>query len=727
MFSVRNSFRNILTCYVILLSCTAATMPAYAEEKPSDASVEKEIPLSNFKAEASTGYRAFSVDGYGGKAGEYESLSSSGVLDFYLDYLTPEQKLKLNGTYLDEDDYNLSGTADYKGKIRLNIDSRNFVHNLDNYDIGPAQAVYDVYSSDGSVVDTKTLVSDAQQRDTGVQHRVKIRNNKANLILKPFNYQAHIRVSGRVFEKEGTKQQRFLDEGCTSGCHKVSRTEEIDWRTEELNIGLDSHLGPVEVEYNHRETRFRDGNDAHLEDFNEIKGGSTFYRYSGVYKHNDYANTKSSSDSIKIHTSMTGKIVGAATYSEGKRENEDVDVRLDFKNSAFDLTFAPRKNLITFLKFRHQEIDEKIPDQVLKQDYTNRTGPDRYFTKASGEVREALDYKKDSIALVATYRASNKRSYRGEIEYTSTDRENTNINQWKPLETWFLPDKTTTTKYKLSAWGRPSKKTKLRGSYTYTDADHPAYASQPTASHEIKLNGDWNISPRSGMTFTASVYREENDDYYRIIIDEREGIFTPVGSTKFKIDREDERDSLLANCWFTPSPVVNLNANYAYFRNKVITDVTLGTDYTASPNIDAGISFITGEYWNQNWFTEMPDTSYKSEINIYSLGATYTPNKRLMLTGTLEQSFSKGSFDMAIVSGQTSVTDTRHHEYSTEGIGGYSSLKYVESKVSLGADYIVNREWSGAVNYIWRDYDDKKDNSLDGTVQTVMVSAVRRW
>jgi hypothetical protein len=117
--------------------------------------------------------------------------------------------------------------------------------------------------------------------------------------------------------------------------------------TTEFRAGANSHLGPIEAEYSHTEKKF------------EALGEKVLFDTSTgtPIAHNFIPDLKSSSDTVKIHTTYSGKIVLAGTYTNGDKENEDSGAKAEFTNAAGDFMFMPVTSVIFTLKYRHYDLD----------------------------------------------------------------------------------------------------------------------------------------------------------------------------------------------------------------------------------------------------------------------------------------------------------------------------------------------------------------------------------
>jgi len=300
-------------------------------------------------------------------AGEYEYLHSSFAGSTKIEWDPLPNRFLLESFYFNPKEYFNDLDYAYGDNVMLNVLTRSTFHNLSHVSLGkddpatasPAFTDFDPFGVYG--------VQDAM--------------NRFQIRLKTPDFPFHIYLEAKRQVKDGTIQQRFSP-FYSGAFSKASRSREIDWQTNETRATVNSHLGPVEVEYSHGAKKFEAGGDKFMTDIGPGAGGS--------FAHNLVPTLESTSDTVKIHTSHSGRVAAAATVSQGDKENKDSGVKYTYQNAAGDLTFIPWKELTIALKYRHLDVNEDNPAYVTFGGMTSSSsGTGRYV------VRNAIGYQKD--------------------------------------------------------------------------------------------------------------------------------------------------------------------------------------------------------------------------------------------------------------------------------------------------------------------------------------------
>jgi hypothetical protein len=79
-------------------------------------------------------------------------------------------------------------------------------------------------------------------------------SNLMSLRLKAPDFPFHTFLNHRHVERDGRIEQRFLL-GYFDQFEKVSESRDIEWKSNAVKLGANSHLGPVEIEYAYDEIR----------------------------------------------------------------------------------------------------------------------------------------------------------------------------------------------------------------------------------------------------------------------------------------------------------------------------------------------------------------------------------------------------------------------------------------------------------------------------------------
>lgn len=639
---------------------------------------EEEIP--EYKAKELTGtvgYRLLSIDGYGGRLLEYDYLHSgiTGGIDYR--YYTPLVKLYFEGGYLNQKDYSLGLDSRYKEILWLRLSSDSLFHNLDHERLSPP-------SSDSTLRSEEINPQDS--------YGLRYRDSKAFVKVKMPDYPAHLIFEGRILENEGLTQQRFLNENCTTMCHRISYSRKLDWRTKELSIGINGHLGPVELAYIHNIKNFEDKNEPPV----YLYGPSLGYRLSGTFEHNKNPKLSSFSDTFKAHTSYTGRIVASGTYTTGKRENDTSGGHVHYKTGAGDFTWVPLGILTIAIKFRHLDLDVDNPDTVTA---SNREGT---FIRTFN-VRPSLSSKKNTANLIITYRPIKGLSLRGEYERAETERSDTGIGPDK----WGVPDKSIEDSIRITGRYRPYRTVNIKLSYKYKHIDDPPYENQSFRIHEGTGMINWNPLRFLGFSFNYKTIRGEETVFERELI-------SGNLSRSFPLKRDNFRDNLSLLFTVTPLKDLSLNANYSYFKDRITSDLLYGSDFLNS---------VTKE----NYVLKDEDVPYKAKGHTISFGGSLNISKDLTLSIEAHRTKSEGAFYPDVLTATNTFSGLGQLTGDTSGIGDFSILDIVQDSFSIGCEYRLRDMWTVRINYIYRNYDDRKDDSLDGNVNIVYLTLSKKW
>jgi hypothetical protein len=450
----------------------------------------------------------------------------------------------------------------------------------------------------------------------------------------------------------------------SGGLAKVSKARTIDWNTEELRVGANSHLGLFEVDYSHTEKKFEAIVEKALSD--TYTAGTTF-----TVPHNVVPELESSWNTLKVHTTYSGKVVGSGTLSNGDKKNKDSASSEKFSNSAGDLTFMPVTSTLFALKLRHYDHDLTNPATVIN------------ITAAGAlpvPVRDSISSSRDVLTGSLRYRATDRLTVKGEYGTDTTDRKR------GPFATppaanqayWLVPESTTKTTAKLGVIYRIMNKMTVRADYTAVSVDNPAYATDPDKSTSSRASLTW--MPLRWFNTLLS---------YGITSEKRDQLGAPLAGGS----RNAEYDQGLASMTFLVGKRSSITASFSHYQNKVDQTVTV-EDATGAFALDGGVP-------------------YNDVANVGTLTATVAPVNGVNITASGSKCYSRGNFHLAGA--------------DTAGIAGLSDLKVVDSVYAGGLEVQVTRNLGYELRYQYRSYDDQVDNVQDGRVKTVLGTASLKW
>ena len=644
----------LIIAYLMLWASLAAAQQVTGTNTAETKGLEGLVP---FEGRFSLGYRSIDQDGNPAHAGEYDYLKSSaiGALDMEWDPLP--HRLLLESYYLNNKDYFAETDYAFKDIVLFNWYTRDMFHNLNHFILGPYNP------SSTPPVPTFTDLN------PGASYGVENRLNNGFIRFKTPDFPFHLYADMRTVDREGTIQQIFLH-GFTGGINQVSQSRDIDWHTQEVRIGANSHLGPIEVDYSHMEKKFQSLTDKVL--YDTIPGPNPV-------PHNLTPDLESSSDTVKIHTSYSGKIVAAGTYTNGEKKNDDSGAKVQYWNAGGDLMLLPVTSVMFVLKYRHYNIDESNPGMV------NNVTP---FGTTVVNVRDAISSSRDVITGTLRYRATDRLMLKGEYVEDMTDRTVGAQGTLLPPPPsnaqafWDLPEKTTKGTAKLGLTYRIMNKLTFRADYSYMNVDNPAYDIDPNKQQSAQASLTW--SPKTWVNTLLS---------YSTVHEKRDELDAPLAGGS----RDATRNQGLASITFLIGSRSSITASYAYFLNKVDQTVTF-QDGVGALSLESGVP-------------------YADVANVGSLALTYAPIDRLNLTASASRSYTRGDFSLA---GTSSVTNVG-------GIAELSNMKVVDSEYAVGAEMQLGRNMSGEIRYQYQKYDDQVDNTQDGTFTTLLATLSMKW
>ncbi len=647
--------KSIMIIAFLMLWASPVVAQQYAETSTAETRVFE--GLEAFEGRISLGYRSIQHDGNPAHAGEFDYLKSSaiGALDFEWDPLP--HRFVFESYYLNTKDYFAETDYAFKDIVLFNWYTRGLFHNLNHFSFGPD--------------DPSTPSPSFTDLNPGALYSVENQLQRGFIRLKTPNFPFHLYAELRTVDREGTIQQRFL-RGFTGGLDKVSESRNIDWNTQEVRVGANSHLGPIEADYSHTEKKFESLDNKVLFDTLAVPGSSPV-------PHNLTPNLESSSDTVKIHSMYSGRVVAAGTYTNGDKKNNDSGAKVQYWNAGGDLTLLPVTSLMFVLKYRHYDIDESNPDMV------NNVTP---FGTTVVNVRNAISSSRDVITGAVRYRATDRLTLKGEYVSDTTDRTvgtpGTLLSPPPPNTQafWDLPAKTTKGTAKIALTYRVMNKLTFRADYSYMSVDNPAYDIDPNKSQTARASLTWSPAARINTLLSYSTVHEKRDE-----------LDAPLAGGS----RDARRDQGLASVTFVIGNRSSVTASYTYFQNKVDQSVTF-QDGVGALSLESGVP-------------------YADIAHVGSLALTYSPIDRMNLTASGSRSYSRGNFTLA---GTSSVANVG-------GIPELSNMKVIDTVYDVGIDMELARNVGGEIRYEYRQYDDRIDNTQDGTVKTLLATLSMKW
>jgi len=653
--------KNMIMLLFLMLWASPVTAQQAAgtalPELPTIEAQHMESPEVVFDTRLGLGYRFITQEGNPAHAGEYEYLHSSGVGSLDLEWDPLPHRLRLESYYLNSKDY--FGELDYAFKdiVLFNVLTRGLYHNLDHYSFGP----------DDPTTPSPSFVDKNPNDVYGVEENMK----RAFIRLKTPDFPFHLFADVQTLDREGLVQQRFL-RGYTGGLDKVSQSRNVDWNTQDARLGMNSHLGPVEAEYSHEEKKFQVNSDKVLLD--------TYSVPAMIIPHNEVPDLKSSQDTIKLHTSYSGRIVASATFSNGDKKNQDSGANADFRNAAADITYIPVTSVTLFVKYRHYDLNTNNPDTVLMPGLG-----------ASYAVRDSLSSTRDQLSGIIRYRVNSRLMVRGEYVFDTITRDPSSGGTLSPLQIspipegsgpnyWDVAHRTTKSTEKIGVSYRVMNKLSLRADYSATQVTDPAYANEPDQVNRGTAMLTWTPVQRIIALVSYGGVREKRSD-----------MSAQLGGGSMTSDR----DQALGSLTFLVGNRSSVTASYLYFRNKKSQTLTF-IDGTGAFLLEDGVP-------------------YGDKAQVLSLSASVAPREGVMLTADASRCYTQGNFRLNGTVPNTGEIDV------------LSDMKVVEDIYGASVAVQHSKHLSSELRFQQRHYDDQIDNTQDGKVSTIMATVSMKW
>lgn len=629
---------------------------AVAPELKAEEATEEEayiFPVIKPQISISAGYGFVGLSG-SERAGEFKYLHNSISLGSELRVFSFPHRFHLDMDVENRKDYFGDISYAYEDLVLFRGINRTLFHNLENIRLtGVTVPSYGV---------------DVRDRDK--KYGVKVGMSSIFLRFKTHDFPFHVYIDGSLREREGIQQQRSLmGSGSFNNMIRTSQSRDIDWKTKNLNLGANSHLGPVEVDISHCEKRFDAGGDKVLFD----NYASSAYRAAGQYPHNLVPDLKGSSDTLKLHTSFTGSLVASATLSRTDRENKDSRAKADYFTGAGELTWIESPRLVFFLRYRHREADIDNPDSVT---LTDRTNPANAYTY---KVERSISSITDGVSGIMRYRPLSGLTLKAEYSYEDIRR--------KVAAEWGIPGSTQKNIALLSADIRLVKGVNVKARYTHKYNIDPAYNIEPENSDEGSISFSWVPRPGLNALFSYSALKEKRDNLH----------FTDTDAAE---NRDTKKNRLLGSVTFLALKDLSLTAGYSYLQNKTEQDIEYH-DLTGGAHID-------------------PLVPYKDTSHNYFFDMNYIPRNNISLNAGVAHTLSSGAFHPSDINLVQPVS-----------VASLSELKTRETVYTIAWEYRFKGGFASGIQYRYSNFNDVLDNPYDdlddGKAQLVLLTFSKKW
>lgn len=693
-------FRCFLTA-LSLAGLLLAPSAALATEAGAPAEAQEQAPqLSSWLA---VGYRAFSLQGDGRQPLKYSYLRSHPSLTGSIHGDPGKSHVTIDLGYFNQHDYQLEGDWDYAGLVRAKVRLDGLFHNLDHLSAErPAASI-------PNFADVVTFKDWAP----GAQYGIGTERSEVGLRVKTGNFPAHLNLNYWRYEQSGHRQLRFADENCTS-CHLQSRSRGVNQVTEEITLGADAHLGPVDLGVEQLVREFRNRKAAPVDFF-----GDALNRFAGDYQHDAIADAQLVQTTVKLHTSLAGGVVGGASASLGQRKNQGdlsdvqgVRAETDFRKLASDLSVSTSPRWSASFRYRMLDLDSSNSSSLTSAGaaFTDLNT----FAKATRQpdpVRESMDFSRSTYSAGLSLRPLPLVIFKGDYQLEDVRRDQVGeaqpelllgvpVQVLNPL--WQLPADEKIQTFRLSLLGRSRDRSKLRINswYQWRTSDDPSYAASAEHSHEGFLGMTCTVTPKAGGSANLRLIRKENNQHEMVQV-------SGGNRQSFGLDRRQDQENLSLGVYWGPVEGLMLTANYGLLQDHTQQDLLFGKDQLALVSRKA---------------------DYEQQVQNLSLGGNWVLSKVFTLSGEVHQTRSEAEFSPEFfASGLVFSGVPLGIAVDSSGLKQLSKVSLRQFGWNLGGDWRYARAWSLGLRYGYEKFDDRTGHTFDGTVQTTLVSVARSW
>lgn len=251
---------------------------------------------------------------------------------------------------------------------------------------------------------------------------------------------------------------------------------------------------------------------------------------------------------------------------------------------------------------------------------------------------------------------------------------------WKDIDRDdFQVNSTKSQTYRLTANYRILRKVRMHFKYEKTRTSDPfvtqdpdvlrlVQTSLPQSADEVYSTLSWSVLQNFSINANFRYVKSDNDRYH--------------------VD-EDRYESTLS-FWYVPAEKVTVSGAYSFMKTSIDSQLS----YKRYHLEDAANLFL---------FNKAP---YDDSSQAYFLSLSYLLNKRTSLTGEVTYTRSRAEFDA---------------QFDGANTGSFSDLKINKLETALGINYLYSRNITLNAKYLFREYNDKNDNYLDGQFSGVSM------
>lgn len=663
MKNIRLIMTAVLAMASMLVCIAHAEQPAAS---PSDAEFEAllaeeahghiyKFPEIKPEYGLSLGYRSVGGTGSQSSAADYEYLSDSMMLGADMAVFAFPSRFSLIFDGKNKHDYFGDLRYAYGDALFMRWLTRSVHHN------NPNLTLYDL--------DTATSYSRAERLDAGDSYSTASAMDNVFLRLKTDDFPAHAYFNYFQLRKDGDIQDVSLQgSGYYDNMVRTSRRRNVNRHTESYSVGANSHLAFVEAEIQHSQKRFDpDG------DYESYDNYTTSARPAGRFRNGMTPRLDGKTNTIKLHSSYTGRFVATGTFSVKERENKSSGAKTDYIIGTGGVMWMPDTNVRFSIGYSRRDMNAETPATVTVTDANDSSNAWTYA------VKRPLEYTTDTFAVSGNYSPYDWLVIKGRYNVEEIKRRN--------ASEWAVTGSTTKTYFLLSGAMRSSEGAKLDASFKTTHIENPAYNTEPDDSKETNVSLGAALASRTRLFLSYGRMEEERE-------------YLTYKNSASARNRDVNKDKYYGSATFMLSDSASMDASAYYMNNKITQDVGY-YDSTGSTRI-------------------AKDTHQRETSRNYSIGASYAFNERASFRADASRTSSRGTFD-------ANTSDL----LGPVPVAAFMDYAYAMVELGVDAGYKISKNYNASLEYTYSDMDETMDNPYDdieeGNVQIVMLKLSGKW
>lgn len=578
------------------------------------------------------------------KAGEYYHGDNSPSGGFFYKTAHLPQRLHLELDYYNDKEWYGDFRYSYLDYVTFRFLPSRLYHNLDNL------AVFDFAPTVPNSTDV--TINDSTVSDYGVAIDI----DKYLLRFKTPTFPFHLYSEGEIVKRKGSQQARFLGGSAFfSNLTRVTESREIDQANQAFAVGFNTHLGPVEIDLSQKNRSFESDVAAPTYTYSHPSGSTTS-------AHNVTPKLEATINTLKMHTSHSGRLFASITLSEASKSNESSKAEAKNSLSYGEIFWLPTSYLALTTKIRHQKNSATAP---ATKTATNWLG---------GTTTYIINPGVESVTDTATL----------SLKYSLIPKTNLSLRYMKQIKTvddqsalvWSNPPKTSKDEYELALtnWAIPTVRATARITITQVDTELGASSinNEPNQTDQFNLGVTWSVSPKVVAYGSAFVAREETDD------NRMSGGITGANSA------EALRQQHLASLSFMLTDKLTISPSYTFISDEQ------GRDIVWDGAVDSN-------YTN------------KQTAHSYALNMMFLPTQRMNVNCTVDYTTTEGKYEPTSPFTGTALT------IDTGAIAQFSKSSTEEVNVRFDVDYDLGKGWGVGLDLRYTDWqDDSFDNPSNG-------------